>query len=163
MFFLLPPPGSSSFSLWISFEYFYFLLKLQPRMTPIQREQEMMSAPRLSGCNQLWLVAAAAFWEEHIKILLLGVREGETGWGGGNYILTAALLPTLGEVQVSPDWIHSIGAFGTASAAVKTEGASGEETSFCPTFSLKHFSSVLLIFYSVYWNNHLLKFRSYLF
>lgn len=61
----------------------------------------MMSVPRLSGCNQLWLVAAAIFWEEHIKVLLLGVRVGETGWSGGNYILTTSLLPSLGEAQAS--------------------------------------------------------------
>lgn len=105
---------SSSFSLSLSLHFiwivfFFFSLQLQPRMTPIQREQEMMSAPRLSGCNQLWLVAAATFWEEHIKILLLGVRVGEMGWGGGNYILTTNLLPTLGEVQASksPECVQS--------------------------------------------------------
>lgn len=70
-------------------------------MTPIQREQEMMSTPRLSGCNQLWLVAGASFWEEHIKIVLLCVRVGEMGWDRGNYILRSNLLPTLGEVQAA--------------------------------------------------------------
>lgn len=67
----------------------------------IQKEQEMMSVPRLSGCNQLWLVAAAIFWEGHIKVLLLGVRVGEPGWSGGNYILTTNLLPIPAKVQDS--------------------------------------------------------------
>lgn len=97
-FFFQPFLDSSSFSLCILFDFFFFL-QLQPRMTPIQREQEMMSTPRLSGCNQLWLVAGASFWEEHIKILLLCVRVGEMGWDRGNYILRSNLLPTLGEVH----------------------------------------------------------------
>lgn len=84
------------FILLLHFIWIVFLLQPLPRMTPIQREREMMSVPRLSGCNQLWLVAAATFWEEHIKVLLLGVRVGETGWGGGNYTLIPSLLTTLG-------------------------------------------------------------------
>lgn len=89
----LPPPTT----LFIFSLHFIWIVFLQPqtKMTPIQREQEMMSAARLSGCNQLWLVAAATFWEEHIKVLLLSVRVGEIGWGKGNYILTTNLLPTL--------------------------------------------------------------------
>lgn len=92
-------------------------------MTPIQREQEMMSAPRLSGCNQLWLVAAATFWEEHIKVLLLGVSVDKMGWGRGNYTLITNLLPTLGEVQASKSLssrqITNMGTFNFASIAVK--------------------------------------------
>lgn len=84
--------------IWIVFP-FRFLFTPASAKSLIQREQEMMSVPRLSGCNQLWLVAAAIFWEEHIKVLLLGVRVGETGWSEGNYILTTSLLPILGEVQ----------------------------------------------------------------
>lgn len=77
----------------LHFIWIVFLLRSSPRTTPIRRAREMMSVPRLSGCNQLWLVAAAIFWEEHIKVLLLGVRVGETGWGEGNYTLITALPP----------------------------------------------------------------------
>lgn len=45
---------------------------------------------RLSGCNQSWLVTAAAFREEHIKILLLGCQSGAR-WGG---VITPPKHPT---------------------------------------------------------------------